>query len=224
MKNNKLSILVAVLTLVTSSARAQTLNWESLKKQDQHIININLAGEHGLGYGLGYGYQLQNKLAPAVVNIEFSAPSGEMPFDDYKIKLGGQIRWAEYQGFQFSTRTYGVFRRHENDFSRLLNFGCDLSGVVGYYRPKWFAAGEVGFDKAIVTHFKHSKAYKDQYADAVGGWYQPSTGVNFHYGLQAGFSVSRHYIYIRGGRVLSQDFKTKPTMPYYAQIGYNIRF
>jgi hypothetical protein len=224
MKNIITSILVPILTIAVSSANAQTLNWESLKKQDQHIVNINLTGEHGLGYGLGYGYQIKNKLAPALVNVEFSAPSGEVAFDEFKIKLGGQIRWAKYRNFQFSTRTYGVFRRYENDFSRLLNFGCDLSGVVGYYRPKWFAAAEAGFDKAIVTHFRHSKAYKEQYANAVGGWYQPATGGTFRYGLQAGFSAGRHDIYLRGGRVLNQDFKTRPTMPYYAQIGYNIRF
>lgn len=224
MKNNKTSILIAVLTLIVSSSGAQTLNWESLKEQDQHLVNLNLTGEHGLGYGLGYGYQVRNKLVPVIVSTEFSAPSGEVPFDEFRLKLGGQVRWAKYRNFQFSTRTYGVFRRYENDFGRLLNFGCDLSGVAGYYRPKWFAAGEVGFDKAIVTHFKHSQDYKDQYADAVGGWYKPSTGGTFRYGLQAGFSAGRHDIYLRGGKVLNQDFKTRPVMPYYAQIGYNIRF
>ena len=28
--------------------------------------------------------------------------------------------------------------------------------TAGYYQRKWFVAGEAGFDKAIVTHFKHS--------------------------------------------------------------------
>ena len=224
MKNNKKSLLIAFLALVVSPAGAQTLNWESLKKQDQHILNINLSGEHGLGYGVGYGYQVRNKFIPVLINAEFSAPFGEVLLDDFKIKLGGQVRWAKFRSFQFSTRTFSVFRRYENDFGRLLNFGCDLSGVAGYYRPKWFAAAEIGFDKAVVTHFKHSQTYKDQYAQAVGGWYQPSTGGAFRYGLQAGFSAGKHDIYLRGGRVLNQDFKTKPIMPYYAQIGYNIRF
>ena len=42
----------------------------------------------------------------------------------------------------------------------LLNFGSDMSGIIGYYRAHFFVAGEAGFDKAIVTHFKHSENTK----------------------------------------------------------------
>ena len=106
----------------------------------------------------------------------------------------------------------------------MLNFGSDFSGIVGYYRTHWFVAGEVGFDKAIVTNFKHSELYKDQYPDVVDGWYEPATGGNFYYGLQAGFSFRKQDIYLRAGKILTQDYKTKPLIPYYGQLGCNIRF
>ena len=73
-----------------------------------------------LHYGLGYGFQFKAWLFPIVVNFEYSFPSGNKIFDDFKTKIGGQIRWIEFHDFQFSTKIYGVFRRYENDFVRFL--------------------------------------------------------------------------------------------------------
>jgi hypothetical protein len=224
MKNFKKYILISGLILSIVSVNAQTINWASLKEENKHIVNANVGLEYGVIYGLGYGYQIKNSLFPIVVNLEYSFPSGNKIFDDFKTKIGGQIRWVEFHDFQFSTKIHGVFRRYENDFVRLINFGSDLSGIVGYYRPKWFVAGEVGFDKAIVTNFRHSKEYKDQFPGVVDGWYEPATGGNFYYGLQAGFSFRKHDIYLRAGKILTQDFKTTPMVPFYAQLGYNIKF
>jgi hypothetical protein len=224
MKNYNVYILISVLALSISSVNAQTINWASLKEENKHIVNASFGLEYGVIYGLGYGYQIRTRLFPIVASVEYSFPSGNNIFDDFKTKIGGQIRWIEYHNFQFSTKIHGVFRTYENDFVRLLNFGSDMSGIIGYYRPKWFVAGEVGFDKAIVTHFRHSKEYRDQYPGAVNGWYEPATGGNFYWGLQAGFSFGKHDIYLRAGKILTQDFKTTPMIPIYGQLGYNIKF
>jgi len=217
-------IIISGLILSIRSVNAQTINWASLNDGNKHIINANLGLEYGITYGLGYGFQIKTRLFPIVVNSEYSFPSGNEISDDFKTKIGGQIRWIEFHDFQFSTKIYGVFRRYENDFVRLLNFGSDVSGIVGYYRSKLFIAGEVGFDKAIVTNFRHSKKYNDQFSGVVDGWYEPATGGNFYYGLQAGFSFRKQDIYLRAGKILTQDFKTTPMVPIYGQLGYNIKF
>jgi hypothetical protein len=144
--------------------------------------------------------------------------------DDFKTRLGGNMHWISYRDFRFSTNLYAVFRRYQNDFVRLANFGCDLSGTIGYYRKKWFAATDFGFDKAIVTHFKHSEIYKSQFPGVVNGWYDPATGGNFYYGLQAGCSFGKNDMWIKAGKTISQDFKTKPVVPMYGQLGYNLKF
>ena len=223
MKNYKEYILIPVLALFIGSLNAQTINWAGLKEENKHIINASFGMEYGVIYGLGYGHQFKTRLFPLIADLQYSFPSGNKILNDFKIKIGGQIRWIEYNGFQFSTKIHGVFRRYENDFNRLLNFGSEMSGIVGYYRPRWFVAGEVGFDKAIVTNFKHSKEYKDQYPGVVDGWYEPATGGNFYYGLQAGFSFRNKDIWLRAGKILTQDFKTTPTIPIYGQLGFNIK-
>lgn len=211
-----------LLLLAMSTMNAQTINWSAPDKE-RHILNANIGAEYGIVFGLGYHYKLNSKLFPMTVGIEFSVPSGNTLLDDFKTKAGANVRWIKVRDFQFSTRVQGVFRRFENENVAIANFGLDMAGVVGYYRPKWFGGVEVGFDKAIVSHFKHSEYYKETYPDVKNGWYEPSTGGNFYYGVQGGYTFRNHEIYLKGGSMVSQDFKTKPMLPFYVQIGYNLK-
>lgn len=209
-----------MLTLVASS---QNVNWEN-PAATRHLIYAGAGADYGVVYYLGYACKIRTKAFPALANIEYSFPSGNKVFDDYKVKLGGQVRLVKLGHFQVTAKVNAVVRRFENNFARLFNFGSDMSGIIGYYRTKWFIAGEAGFDKAIVTNFKHSPVYKSQYAGAQDGWYEPATGGNFYYGLQGGISFGRHDLTLKAGRILVQDFKSTPLLPYYGAISYMIRF
>ncbi len=223
MKTKIINIIIAAKILIISPAIAQTINWAAMN-DNKHLINVNAGIQHGVVFGAGYAHKINNKLFPAFAHIEYSFPSGNNFTDDFKSKIGLQIRWIDYNNFQFSTRIDGVFRRYENDFARLLNFGSDFSGIAGYYKSKWFVAGEFGFDKAIITHFKNSQTYKEEYLGVVNGWYEPTTGGNFYYGMQAGISLAKSDIYLRAGKTIAQDFKTDPLVPVYIQLGYNVKF
>lgn len=216
MKNS----LIILLICLANAAGAQSINWSRQAATSKHLASFQAGLDYGLTFGAGYGYRLSTKI-PVLLNAEFSFPSGQNVFDDFKTKIGGQIALLHTGDFHFSARVYGVYRRYHTDFVRMDNFGSDLSGVVGYYRKKWFVAGEVGFDKAIVTHFKHGRAYRDIYPGVQDGWYEPATGGNFYYGLQTGVAFGKNGITLKGGRVLTQDFHTAPLLPFYAQLGYS---
>lgn len=222
MKKIKIFILIALCLYKPAIGISQNLNWGSLKKDQKHIFNINTGVEHGLIFGLGYGYQLKTGL-PVILNAEYSFPGGERLFDDFKTKIGGQVRLYKTGDLHFIAKFYGVFRRYESDFARLINFGTDVSVTIGYYKAKWFAAGEAGFDKAIVTHFKHSESYKALYPMVKDGWYEPATGGNFYYGLQTGYSFKKTDIYLKAGKIINQDFQTNPLIPFSFQLGLNLR-
>lgn len=223
MKKINTYLILLVSAAFTNSLNAQTINWGSLQADHKHIANVTFGSEYGLVYGLGYGYHIHAKTFEIIPLAEYSFPSGNIILDDFKSKIGAQIRWVEYNNIMFSTRIQGIFRRQENDLVRLLNFGSDMATVIGYYHSKWFVSGEVGFDKAIVTNFRHSQKYRDQYADVVDGWYEPSTGGNFYFGFQGGYSFRQHDIYLKGGEILSQDFRTRPLLPFYLMAGYNLK-
>ena len=217
-------LILAALLVSTEGANAQVFNWAGVNNDNKNIVSVKLGFEYGMVYGLSYGRQAKTRLFPFITSIEYSAPAGKNVLDDFKTEIGVQIRWVKPGNFQFSTKVNGVFRRYENDFARLLNFGSDIAGILGYYKPKWFIAGETGFDKAIVTHFKHSPEYQELNPDVANGWFKPSTGGNFYYGLQTGLSIRRIDLNIKLGKILTQDFKTTPMIPFYAQVGFNKKF
>ena len=64
---------------------------------------------------------------------------------------------------------------------------------------------------------------KRNYPAIVDGWYVP-TGGNFNYGIISGYTFKNNEVYIKTGKIVTQDFKATPTLPLYLQLGYNRRF
>lgn len=218
-----IALIVFLLSLLTSHiSQAQTINWESLQENQKHILNVNAGWDYSFVYGLSYGYHLKTKI-PIILESSISFASGEVIFDDFKTKIGGQLNLYQIENFRFNASLHGIYRRYGNPLVTLQNFGADAGIVTGLYKPKWFIAGEFGFDKAIVTHFKHSDIYKKVYPDVKNGWYEPTTGGNFNFGIQGGYSFRRNDITLRAGKVMNEDFKSTPLIPFYVQLGYNYK-
>ncbi len=218
-------IIIAAFSLLQNKIFAQVINWENTSKQNKHLLHVNAGAEHGVIAGVGYHHLIPVKNFPLWIGGEFSIPSGNQLGDDFKVRLGVQIKLVTFNHFQFSARVQGVSRRYHNQSVTLFNFGSDFAGTLGYYRKHWFLGAEAGFDKAIVTHFKHSDWYKKNIYDNVqDGWYEPATAGNFYYGLQGGFSMKKIDFTLKAGKVLQQDFKSQPLLPFYGQFGVNCRF
>src|SRR4051794_4007059 len=172
MKNIIIAVIALAILTIPRICQSQQINWQNFKDGKAHIANINAGWDYGMVAGIGYGQKLKTRL-PIVVNIEYSSPFGRNMFDDFKTKLGGQVQVFKVNNFIASAKAYGVFRRYQNDYVRLINFGSEFSGNVGYYKPKWYLAGEFGFDKAITTQIKNSEKMKTIYPNIQDGWYVP---------------------------------------------------
>ena len=221
----KASILFVVLFLIQKEMVAQVINWASVSTKDKQLLHVNAGVEYGLTAGLGYHHLIPIKNFPFWVGGEMSTPGGNKPIDDFKLKVGGQFRIAAFYHFQIAARVQGIARRYQNQSVTIFNFGSDVAGTVGYYRERWFIGAEAGFDKAIVTHFNHSDWYrKNIYDQARDGWYEPATGGNFYYALLGGYSMKKVDFTLKAGKLLQQDFKTQPMLPFYGQLGVNFRF
>lgn len=221
MKKYIISLLFIILA--AGSLPSQIVNWAALNNKEKHILNANIGTEYGVIFGLGYGYRLNTALFPIITGVEFSVPAGGTLLDDFKVKAGANIRWVKVNDFQLSARVQGIFRRFGNENVVIANFGLDMAGIIGYYRPKWFIGIEAGFDKAIVSHFEHTARYKEIFPGVKNGWYEPATGGNFYYGIQGGYSFPHQEVYLKLGNIVSQDFKTKPQLPFLVQICYNYK-
>lgn len=214
-------LAVAGLLCIAQTSFAQLINWKNLSPLQKHILSVNVGLDYGAVVGIGYSKQLKTKL-PALLDISYSFPSGEKLLDDFKVKIGGRVRVYKIDNIQFSVSAHGTYRRFQNPLVRLQNFGSEMKAVAGYYRPRWFVAGEMGFDKAIVTHFKHSAEFKSSFPEVRDGWYEPSTGGVFSYGIQTGYWFNNSAVTLEAGKLMNQDFQTKPLVPLYIRLGYNL--
>lgn len=221
MKNIIAAILVVAMADTT---QAQTLNWSAIQESQQHLVNVNAGWDFAATIGLGYGYKLKTKMKmPVMLSAQVSAPTGNNLVDDFKSKLGGQVRVYKTGNFLATVHVYGIFRGYKSDLVKLQNFGSEFIGVFGYYKSKWFAAAEFGFDKAIATHIKNSELMKDNYPGVQDGWYVP-TGGNFNFGIQGGYSIKTFDVTVKAGKTVDQRFQSTAMVPFYFQLGVNKRF
>lgn len=218
-----LSALLLGLFLLAAPAGAQTLNWGAWTPAQKNLIRLHAGFEYGLVFGADYGHRLPTGI-PLFLNATYSFPAGKNLTDDFNARIGGQAGLLRAGDFRLSAGLRGVFRREENAFVRMYNFGAELSGVAGYYRPHWFVAAEVGFDKALTTHFRHTPLMQENFPGVRDGWYGPTSGGHFAYGIQSGYSFKRIDLTLRIGRLLEQDLKTAPLTPFYAELGVGGRF
>lgn len=205
------------------TAKSQTINWKSLDAS-KHLLGAGIGWDYSLAFSLGYAYKVGAK-APLLLHANITIPPGNMPFDDFRTRMGAQILVLKKSNFMAALSLNGIYRRYESPLVRLQNLGLEMRGTFGYYKPSWFAAGELGFDKAIFTHFRHSDSFKENILqEARDGWYNPTTGGHFLYGFQGGYSFGQSDITLNIGMVRTQDFKSSPMIPYYLRLGYNFRF
>lgn len=210
-------------TLTPSTSQGQTINLEN-KMDQKYFLQAQIGAEYGIIYGLGYGYQLNKKVIPFWLTSDISLPIGEEILDDFKSRAGIKIQWVKVGRIHISSDVRGIYRRFKNDQVGISNFGMDMNAVAGYYKASWFIAAEAGFDKAIASHFKHSAAYKESFPSVKNGWIEPAMGGNFHYGFQTGWSFKNNDLTLSGGKLLNQDFKTVPLLPFYGSIAFTHKF
>ncbi len=223
MKTIKILCLVLAF-FVANKSQAQFVHSNTFAPENKHTLHVNLAWDYGLVYELGYSYQLKSTL-PLRLHASYSFPSGGTIFDDIKTRIGAQARLWKSGNIQAHLGLYGLYRQFENPLATLRNFGSEVNARIGYFRPRWFVGGEIGFDKAIVTQFKHKAIFRDNIYSAVkDGWYQASSGGNLYYGLQGGFSFRRSSLALSIGQVRTEALKTTPLVPLYFQVGYQRTF
>ncbi len=203
---------------------AQDVNWKSIRQGQKSIGYLQFGYDYAVTTQLGYG-RILNAWKPVLLTLDYSFPMGEDIFDDFKIRYGGQIEIFEKHSFALTTKILGNFRRYQTDMVRMASFGADFSALAGYYKSTWHVAGELGFDKAISTHLKHSDEMRTHvYSEIKDGWYVP-TGGNWHYGIQSSKTIGNSFdVTLRVGATNAQNDDTDAMLPIYFQIGLNTKF
>ena len=214
---------VVIMIALAASASAQNVNWRSVGEDQPNIVRVITGYDYGAAIQAGY-YRFVDLGRPVLLGLDYTQPMGSDLLDDFKVRLGGEVEVVEYDGFSATVRILSNFRRYETDYVRIVSFGSELAGVVGYYNTSWYAAGELGFDKAIATHMKHSEILRSYFPGITDGWYLP-TGGNWFYGIQAGKTIGNSLeLNLRAGATNAQFQDENAMLPYYVQLGVGVKF
>lgn len=212
------SILVSVVlsTLVAPSAAAQ---WNVARfETGQSRVYTTFGLDPAFVSSAGYGRVVRLADHPFQLTGDVGVATARMDARDFRARLGAQTSLVQWRSVHLTGSATFITRGTENLIYRGLNFGADLTGSAGVYRERWFAAGELGFDKAIITHVSHSGWYrKNVFPDARNGWYLDAGGT-YHYGLAAGLALGRSEVVGRFGFLRTERFNSLVS-PVYASVG-----
>jgi hypothetical protein len=218
-------IIAAVVAIIVVSdiSVSQNINWRALREDQQNLLQFNFGYDYGVTTQMGYARTFR-MIRPAMVGLDFSFPMGNNLFDDFKVRLGGQVEVLEIGGFSATVRIASVFRRYQTPLVSIASFGSDFAVVAGYYSPTWSVGGEFGFDKSITSRLKHSEIMKESFPGIRDGWYVP-TGGHFYYGIQGGKTLGETLdLSLRVGATNAQADDENAAIPYYLQMGLGVRF
>ena len=192
MRRNTIFIASALLSALTTRDAAAQWNVARFGEgAERNRVYTTFGLDPAMVTSLGYG-----RVLPVFgKDFQFSGDVGvvtaRLDTRDFRARVGTQASIARWRSVNLTGSATFIARGTDNTIYRGLNFGADLTGSLGVYRRRWFGAGEVGFDKAIVTHISNSDWYKEHfYPDAKDGWYL-NAGGTYHYGLTSGITIGK---------------------------------
>lgn len=217
-------IPVIGLALALAVARPAEAQWNVARYvPGSNRLYSTVGVDPALVAAVGYGRTFRLFGRPLQAGLEAGAAGGSLDLRDFRARLGANILLLDVAGMQLTGRAAFVTRGTSNTIYRALDMGADVGGTLGIYRRGWFAAGEAGFDKAIITHLTHSDWYRRYiYPDAKDGWYL-TTGGTWQFGGMAGLTLGRSELVLRAGTARTQGGR-KLAVPFYADLGVGVSF
>ena len=212
-------LIIVCLLVAFKLAKSQNMNWALMNDSLNQSVEATLSLDYGITYGVGYNYVF-NTMFPLALHGDVSIPSGENLLDDYKIKTGAVLRLTQIGDVYVDAGLMGITRSYNSDFVRIFNFGSEANLNIGYYRKHWYIGANISYDKAIVSNFKHTDDYKNNFPEVVDGWYEPESGGNIKFGGKVGGNFGKNGIVLQAGLVKTEELNSSPLIPFYAGLGY----
>ena len=214
-----LGVLMSILAAGDAAAQWNVARFETQPNRAYATFGLDPALVTSMGYGrvasvFGHDFQMVG---------EAGVVTARMDAQDFRARMGIQTSLVQHRSLHLTGTAVAIARGTENTIYRAFGWGTDFTASLGVYQPGWFAAGEFGKDKSVITHITHSDLYrKYHYADAKDGWYLDAGGT-FHYGAAAGVTIGRAELVAKAGWLRTEEFNDL-TPPFYGSVGVGFGF
>jgi hypothetical protein len=215
------TIGLLLTALVAGEAAAQ---WNVARfGADPNRVYTSLGVDPSVVGAMGYARVLTIAEHPFQFSLDGSVAVGDADVRDFKTRLAVQTSVLSWRSVHLTGSLAFVTRGTENSIYRGFSFGSSATGTLGWYRRRWFAAGELGFDKSIITHVTHSDWYREHFfPDAKDAWYL-DTGGTYNAGVTGGLSLGRTEVVGRFGWARTERMNAL-LPPMYATLGLGVAY
>ena len=213
------ALLLAVTVAPSAFGQWNLARFDEQRNRVYTTFGLDPAFVASAGYArvvpvFSHGFQL---------NADVGVAAAHTDTRDFRTRIGAQTSLLHWRSVNLSGTATFISRGTQNTIYRGFNFGADLTGALGVYRPAWFAAVEVGKDKAIITHITNSAYYRSTfYPGAKDGWYLDSGGT-LHHGFAAGVTIRRAELLAKAGWITTERYNAV-TPPMYGTLGLGFGF
>jgi hypothetical protein len=199
------------------------VNHGALDAARRNVVHLHTGVEYGFVAGVGYSRGIGIGDRTLLLSGGLTMPWADADAHDYDAHVGATIGIVGQRRLRLLGGIGWSVRGTENTLTRMTSLATDAVLIGGYWTPRWFVAGESGYDAAGVTYIRHTDRYRERfYADARDGWYT-DTGGNMRFGLAGGVSFGRYDVVLRAGTARDSQGNSQ-LLPGYATLGLNLRF
>ncbi len=179
---------LALLFIVISPIPAQ--NIINNAPEDNRVytrIGIEPATMNTIGYQRNFQLgHFENRLTSY---LEWSTAAFKFGWNNSELKIGGIFPLFEYGSFTILNDANASSGTASNINFKSNKFAVGDKVNIGWYKPVWFLASTIEYEKIYLNQITHTKSFKEKfYEDAVDGWYY-GTGGNFQFGLAIGWTI-----------------------------------
>jgi len=220
----RIATLALVFVAATVAARRADAQAFSRLEAGQQAVTVETGLASGIVTSLGYAAGL--RLGGVGTLIPFAQATlvvARPDLHDGALKAGAQAGLLHAGWFDLSARLALEVASTENSIYDGTAFRTDLTLYAGHYGRRWFAVGEVGYDRTWLTYLKNSDFYRTYvYSGAQDGWYAGTGGV-LRGGAKGGLTISRVELVLEAG-VNKTETLQDLDLPFYTTLGANYRF
>jgi hypothetical protein len=214
---------MAGILLLQTAARAQDVT--PFPTAASNAVSLSGGLDSALVAQLDYTrkWTLDSWSAPILLKARVQAPVFGFDLNDSLLGVGVRSALFEWGGWKLQLGLEPHLRNAQNPLFTAHTLGLALLVAPGYQSETWGVQLELGYERALWTHLRHSAQYRTLvYTDAKDGWYSGSAGT-FRGGFGAGLRLGSFELSTHAGAV--SNFGVMPlSLPFYATLGVGYAF
>lgn len=167
------SLIASAVLVIAQTGQAQNVVDALVSSgPERNSVTVGTSFDPALAFDFGYTRRVSLRFGAAERNLALSGSWSAIPgFGSWDAGVSAALRLRERTGFDVLARGGLTLKRVSNAVHTGAVYGYELGVFPGYYRNRWWVAGELSIRQMVGMTVRHSDAYRGAFPDARDGTY-----------------------------------------------------